>query len=415
MKPRRPLIGALLLCAARALAADATVITIPSISGRLTVDGKPDEPVWQAARVLPLASAEFGAPFPVGGETRVATRGAYLCFSARIPEPDRVVAHSTGHNPNWWSEDLVTWNIRVQDTAVRRHLSLSLTVNAVGAYRLQGAAGVPSLEGAESLLVATHLGAGEWTVEAAIPLDRLGQIGFIDVQRVRAPRPDAPELRWYWPAANERATFQLAAPVRAPAPEFHPAEQRQAHSPGAPAAPDLASIPKNVWTETQRDQLQVSRMLENSRRSRMSAIASKEKRDWQKVDSREAWETGLAKYKTPSDYIVSTYRGLTLPVDAAHAPLAPFDLLGQRTWTPGSPAGWPDRSADWDGASALLRRIQWANVLGDRLGNRRDALQLAPELLGANLTEATRSAVAHAATAAQAVTLLVAAPEFMRR
>jgi uncharacterized protein (DUF1800 family) len=133
------------------------------------------------------------------------------------------------------------------------------------------------------------------------------------------------------------------------------------------------------------------------------------------IDSGAAWETGLAKYKTPSDYIVSTYRGLTLPVDAAHAPLAPFDLLGQRTWTPGSPAGWPDRSADWDGASALLRRIQWANVLGDRLGNRRDAVQLAPELLGANLTEATRSAVAHAATAAQAVTLLVAAPEFMRR
>ncbi len=290
MKPCRPHIGVLLLCAARALAADAAAITIPSISGALTVDGKPDEPAWQAARVLPLASAEFGAPFPAGGETRVATRGAYLCFSAQIPEPDRVVAHSTGPNPNWWSEDLITWNIRVQDTAVRRHLSLSLTVNAVGAYRLQGAAGVPSLEGAESLLVATHLGAGEWTVEAAIPLDRLGHIGFIDVQRVRAPRPDAPELRWYWPAVNERGTFQLAAPVKAPAPEFHPVELRPANWPEGPAAPYLAWIPKNVWTETQRDQLQVSRMLENSLRSRMSAIAGVEKRDWQKVDSREAWE-----------------------------------------------------------------------------------------------------------------------------
>jgi hypothetical protein len=290
MKPCRPHVGVLLLCAARALAADAAAITIPSISGALTVDGKPDEPAWQAARVLPLVSAEFGAPFPAGGETRIATRGAYLCLSAQLPEPERVVAHSTGNNPSWWSEDLITWNIRVQDTAVRRHLSLSLTVNAVGAYRVQGAAGVPSLEGAQSLLVATHLGAGEWTVEAAIPLDRLGQIGFIDVQRVRAPRPDAPELRWYWPAANERATFQLAPPVNAPAPEFHPVEQRSAHSPEAPAATDLAWIPKNVWTETQRDQLQVSRMLENSLRSRMSAIASEEKRDWQKVDSREAWE-----------------------------------------------------------------------------------------------------------------------------
>ena len=290
MKPRHPMMGMLLLCAARALAADATAITIPALSGSLTIDGKPDESAWQSARVLPLASAEFGAPFPAGGETRIATRGAYLCLSARIPEPDRVVAHSSGRNPNWWSEDLITWNIRAQDTAVRRHLSLSLTVNPLGAYGLQGAAGAPSLEGAESLLVATHLGAGEWTVEVAIPLERLGQIGFIDVQRVRAPRPDAPELRWYWPAANERATFQLAAPANVPAPEFHPVEQRPASSPAGPPAADLAWIPKNVWTETQRGALQVSRMLENSLRSRMSVIAGEEKRDWEKVDSREAWE-----------------------------------------------------------------------------------------------------------------------------
>ncbi len=42
-------------------------------------------------------------------------------------------------------------------------------------------------------------------------------------------------------------------------------------------------------------------------------------------------------------------------------------------------------------------------------------MQLAPQLLGANLSDATRTAVAHAASAAQAITLLLAAPEFMRR
>jgi uncharacterized protein (DUF1800 family) len=133
------------------------------------------------------------------------------------------------------------------------------------------------------------------------------------------------------------------------------------------------------------------------------------------IDSREAWAQPLAKYKTPSDYIVSSYRGLSLPVDAGHAPLAPFEVLGQRTWQPGSPAGWPDRSADWDGASALMQRLQWADAVGGRLGNRRDAMPLAPELLGVNLSDATRAAVAHAASAAQSITLLLAAPEFMRR
>ena len=133
------------------------------------------------------------------------------------------------------------------------------------------------------------------------------------------------------------------------------------------------------------------------------------------IDCPEAWAQPLAKYKTPSDYVISGFRGLTLPVDAGRAPLAPFELLGQRTWSPGSPAGWPDRSADWDGASALMKRIQWADAVGERLGNHRDAVQLAPELLGATLSDATRNAIAHAASDAQALTLLLAAPEFMRR
>lgn len=133
------------------------------------------------------------------------------------------------------------------------------------------------------------------------------------------------------------------------------------------------------------------------------------------IDSREAWAQPLTKYKTPSDYIVSTYRGLTLAVDPEHGPLAPFELLGQRTWSPGSPAGWPDRSADWDGASALMKRLEWAASLGNRFADRRDAVALAPELLGANLTDAARSAIARAASSAQALTLLLAAPEFMRR
>jgi len=136
---------------------------------------------------------------------------------------------------------------------------------------------------------------------------------------------------------------------------------------------------------------------------------------WALLDAREAWLQPLAKYKTPADFVVSSFRGLGVPVDAGHAPLAPFELLGQRTWSPGAPAGWPDRSADWDGASALMKRIQWADALGARLGNRCDAVQLAPQLLGANLTAPTRVAVGHAASAAQALTLLLASPEFMRR
>jgi uncharacterized protein (DUF1800 family) len=133
------------------------------------------------------------------------------------------------------------------------------------------------------------------------------------------------------------------------------------------------------------------------------------------IDSPEPWADPLAKYKTPTDYLISTYRALDVPVVEGHGALAALEQLGQRTYSPGSPAGWPDRSADWDGASALLKRIEWADTLAQRLGAQRDAQQLAPQLLGATLSDATRTALAHAATAPQALTLLLAAPEFLRR
>jgi uncharacterized protein (DUF1800 family) len=133
------------------------------------------------------------------------------------------------------------------------------------------------------------------------------------------------------------------------------------------------------------------------------------------IDAREAWAEPLAKYKSPTDYIISALRGLTQPVALGNGFLAAFDTLGQHVWQPRSPAGWADRSADWDGASSLMKRIQWAQEIGERVGSTRNASELAPELLGANLREATRTAVVHAASAAQAVTLLLVAPEFMRR
>lgn len=129
----------------------------------------------------------------------------------------------------------------------------------------------------------------------------------------------------------------------------------------------------------------------------------------------EAWEQPLAKFKSPADYIHSAWRALALPVEDSPRGLAPFELLGQRTYSPGSPAGWPDRSADWDGSAAVLKRIEWADAAGQRLGATRNAGATALEALGATLTAATRTAIARADSGAQALTLLLASPEFMRR
>jgi uncharacterized protein (DUF1800 family) len=133
------------------------------------------------------------------------------------------------------------------------------------------------------------------------------------------------------------------------------------------------------------------------------------------IETPEVWTQPLTKYKTPNDYIVSAFRGLDLPVGAGRAALTPFELMGQRVYSPGSPAGWPDRSADWDGASALIKRIEWADAVGQRIGSHCDAAGLAPQILGDSLSEGTKTAISRAASAGQAVTLLLSAPEFMRR
>jgi uncharacterized protein (DUF1800 family) len=133
------------------------------------------------------------------------------------------------------------------------------------------------------------------------------------------------------------------------------------------------------------------------------------------IDAPESWQVMLAKFKTPTDYIHSSWRALSLPVGATLRDLRVFEELGQRSFQPGSPAGWADRSADWDGSAALMKRLEWAQGVGQKLGPQSDAQSLAAASLGASLSANTQRAIARAADGAQALTLLLCSPEFMRR
>ncbi|MFT3752582.1 MAG: DUF1800 family protein [Paludibacter sp.] len=133
------------------------------------------------------------------------------------------------------------------------------------------------------------------------------------------------------------------------------------------------------------------------------------------VDCAEAWASSPRKFKTPHDFVVSTFRALDYVPERPAQMLAPFELLGQRPWTPGSPAGWDDLAGRWDGADALMKRIEWATQIGQRVGVRQSPLSLAEQSLGAALNEHTRMALAGAADAAQGLTLWLVSPEFQRR
>lgn len=134
------------------------------------------------------------------------------------------------------------------------------------------------------------------------------------------------------------------------------------------------------------------------------------------VDLPEMWDAKLApKYKTPWDYVISVGR-LTGPGDGKPRQLVGlFAQLGQPVYTPGAPAGWPDTMAAWLSSDGLSKRIDVATAVGKSKGGTLDARALADQLYGTSLSNATRVAINTADSGQQALALLLASPEFMRR
>lgn len=133
------------------------------------------------------------------------------------------------------------------------------------------------------------------------------------------------------------------------------------------------------------------------------------------IESDESWREPLAKYKAPQDLVISVYRALDYVPERLEPLAALLTQLGQRPFTPGSPAGWPDTAAAWDGGDALLKRIEWAAAVGAVAGNRVEPGPLAEAVLGATAGEHTHSAVRYAESGGQGLALLFAAPEFQRK
>lgn len=128
-----------------------------------------------------------------------------------------------------------------------------------------------------------------------------------------------------------------------------------------------------------------------------------------------AWQREPQKFKQPQEFVYSALRALEVTAHEPKALLAPFEVLGQRHWSPGSPAGWPDRQADWDGADALMKRVEWSVALADRLGDAHSAIAAADLALGPLASAHTRRSIDNAASGSQGLALLLMSPEFQRR
>ena len=133
------------------------------------------------------------------------------------------------------------------------------------------------------------------------------------------------------------------------------------------------------------------------------------------VSADEVWADVHAKYKTPHDFVISTFRAFDHVPDDTRFVVGALDLMGQTPFRPGSPEGWPDTAEQWGGADALFKRIEWCNTVARFVGSNARPVELGEAVLGPAFSNATRTAVARAESGTQGLTLLLASPDFQRR
>jgi uncharacterized protein (DUF1800 family) len=133
------------------------------------------------------------------------------------------------------------------------------------------------------------------------------------------------------------------------------------------------------------------------------------------IDSPEAWEVESRKFKTPEDFVFSSLRALNVSPAQPEEVVRSFELLGQRQYTPGSPAGWPDTAKSWDGSDALMHRVLWASRVSAKYEQGMDPADVAASSLGAYARPETLTALRRATSSSQGLALLLMSPEFQRR
>ncbi|MFI4975440.1 MAG: DUF1800 family protein [Caulobacterales bacterium] len=133
------------------------------------------------------------------------------------------------------------------------------------------------------------------------------------------------------------------------------------------------------------------------------------------VSAPEAWDPQPSKFKTPYEFMVSSWRaGDTAPDDLAQvAPI--LNEMGQKPFSAPSPKGWDEMAATWCAPDAVIKRMAWSENLAARALGDRDPNQLARDALGERLTPLVAKAISHAETRQEGMAILLMSPEFQRR
>jgi len=135
----------------------------------------------------------------------------------------------------------------------------------------------------------------------------------------------------------------------------------------------------------------------------------------QLIASPEAWDSEPRKFKTPYEFMVSSWRAAGVVPDKLEAVAPVMTAMGQKPFSAPSPKGWSETAQDWCAPDAIVKRMAWSEALAEQSSADRDPGRLAAEALGSRLTPAVARAVARAETRAEGLSILLMSPEFQRR
>jgi uncharacterized protein (DUF1800 family) len=130
------------------------------------------------------------------------------------------------------------------------------------------------------------------------------------------------------------------------------------------------------------------------------------------IAAEESWTPERTKLKRPSEWMISALR-LTGAQWVVGRVMSGQALLGEPLWRPPAPNGFADDESTW--IDGLSQRVDIASNFAGRVADRLDPVALVETALGPLASVETRNTVARAESRAQALALLLMAPEFLRR
>jgi uncharacterized protein (DUF1800 family) len=134
------------------------------------------------------------------------------------------------------------------------------------------------------------------------------------------------------------------------------------------------------------------------------------------VDSPEAWDPPLTKFKRPEEYALTLLRAANLRTLPENAGVTALTVMGQRPYAAPGPDGWSDTAQSWLSADLVWKRLEFAQTYASRIARAdMDPIAVGEASLGPLLSDETRTAIARAESPAQGLALLFGAPEMQRR